>query len=106
MIPNVLTISRPPSSRIPFLKPLETDSIEISHQVTAPGYKPLVTQIFDRRDKYLQSDAVFAVKESLIVDFVPRHHDPKAEFELDYDFLLAPLADPAASSNGVCNGTH
>lgn len=58
-------------------------------QITAPGYKPIVTQIFDRRDKYITDDAVFAVKDSLIVDFVPREGDPKADFELAHDFKLA-----------------
>jgi protocatechuate 3,4-dioxygenase beta subunit len=40
--------------------------------VSADGYEPVTTHIFDRRDEYLGSDAVFAVKESLICDFV-RH---------------------------------
>jgi len=57
--------------------------------VSAPGYKPLVTQIFDRRDKHIDNDSVFAVKDSLIVDFVPKKGDPKAQFDLAYDFKLA-----------------
>jgi catechol 1,2-dioxygenase len=40
--------------------------------VSADGYEPVTTHIFDRRDEYLGSDAVFAVKESLICDFVRR----------------------------------
>lgn len=32
---------------------------------------------------------MFAVKESLVVDFLPRKGDPKADFELPYDFKLA-----------------
>lgn len=58
-------------------------------QVSAPNYKPLVTQVFDRRDKHCGDDAVFAVKDSLIVDFTPRKGDPKAQYELQYDFKLA-----------------
>ncbi|KAK5017502.1 hypothetical protein LTR60_001907 [Cryomyces antarcticus] len=58
-------------------------------KVSAPGYKPIVTQIFDRRDKHITDDAVFAVKESLIVDFLPRKGDPKADFELPYNFKMA-----------------
>lgn len=60
-------------------------------KVTAPGYQTLVTQIFDRRDEYLKDDPVFAVKESLIVDFLPRKNDPKAAFEVEFDFRLVPL---------------
>jgi hydroxyquinol 1,2-dioxygenase len=37
--------------------------------VSAEGYEPVTTHIFDRQDEYLTSDAVFAVKESLICDF-------------------------------------
>ena len=37
--------------------------------VTAPGFHRLVTHIFVRGDAYQDSDAVFGVKESLVVDF-------------------------------------
>ena len=57
--------------------------------VTAPNHKSLVTQLFDRKDPYLENDAVFAVKECLIADFVARKNDPEAQFELAYDFQLA-----------------
>ncbi|KAF2769034.1 aromatic compound dioxygenase [Teratosphaeria nubilosa] len=57
--------------------------------ISAPGYKPIVTQIFDRRDEHITDDSVFAVKDSLIVDFVPKKGDPKAQFDLLYDFKLA-----------------
>ena len=57
--------------------------------VSASGYRPVVTQIFDRKDKYVDNDAVFAVKENLVVDFVERVGDPKATFELQYAFVLA-----------------
>jgi catechol 1,2-dioxygenase len=60
----------------------------ISAQATKEGYRPLTTQIFDREDKYLDNDSVFAVKDSLVVDFVPRKDDPKAALELEYDVKL------------------
>lgn len=40
--------------------------------VRAPGYRTVTTHIFDRESAYLDSDAVFAVKPSLLRDFVPR----------------------------------
>jgi len=46
--------------------------------VTANGYDGVTTHIFDRTDPYLESDAVFAVKDSLICDFV-RHDQPTAQ---------------------------
>ena len=45
---------------------------------------------FDRKDKYLDNDSVFAVKDSLVVKFEPRKGDEKADLELKYDILLAP----------------
>jgi hydroxyquinol 1,2-dioxygenase len=37
--------------------------------VTAAGYRPLTTHIFVAGSQYIESDAVFAVKKSLITDF-------------------------------------
>jgi hydroxyquinol 1,2-dioxygenase len=41
----------------------------VHFMITAPGYRPLVTHIFDKSGDYLDSDTVFAVKDSLKVDF-------------------------------------
>lgn len=71
--------------------------------ISAPGYKPIVTQIFDRRDKHITNDAVFAVKDSLIVDFVPREGDSKAKFELEYDFKVATFEE--AQKNSIVGTT-
>lgn len=65
----------------------------IHFYITASGYEPLTTQIFDRRDKHLKDDAVFAVKESLVVDFLPLSGDAKADFELPYNFKLVGSED-------------
>ena len=35
--------------------------------ISAPGYRTLVTHLFFEGDQYLESDAVFGVKHSLIV---------------------------------------
>jgi hydroxyquinol 1,2-dioxygenase len=43
--------------------------------VRAPGYQTVTTHIFDRQSEYLDSDAVFAVKPSLMRDFVERAPD-------------------------------
>lgn len=37
--------------------------------VSAEGHEPVITQFFDATDEYVTSDAVFGVKESLLVDF-------------------------------------
>jgi protocatechuate 3,4-dioxygenase beta subunit len=47
-----------------------TPSVPASHiyfMISAPGYRTLVTHLFLDGDKYLESDAVFGVKPSLII---------------------------------------
>jgi protocatechuate 3,4-dioxygenase beta subunit len=44
----------------------------IHAKVTAAGFEPLTTHLFDRDSDYLDSDAVFGVKDSLIRDFETR----------------------------------
>ena len=67
--------------------------------VSADGYEPVTTHVFDDADPYLESDTVFAVKDSLMCTFV-RHDvrdDEAARFELEppfctaqFDFVLKP----------------
>ena len=66
--------------------------------VSAKGYEPVVTHIFVRGDPYIDSDAVFGVKESLIVPFV-RDAPPSGEagagspaWTAKFDFTLAATA--------------
>jgi hydroxyquinol 1,2-dioxygenase len=56
--------------------------------IEAPGYEKLVTHLFVKGDRYLDSDAVFGVKESLIVDF--RKKNAAGEAVCRYDFVLKP----------------
>jgi hydroxyquinol 1,2-dioxygenase len=66
--------------------------------VRAPGYRPVTTHIFDRESEYLDSDAVFAVKPSLLRDFVPRSADDPERpdgiegdwVSVENDIVLAP----------------
>ena len=57
--------------------------------VTAPGYRRLITHIFVAGDSYLASDAVFGVKESLIVAFERAEKSTEA-WRADFDFKLCP----------------
>jgi hydroxyquinol 1,2-dioxygenase len=41
----------------------------VHFMVKAKGHAPLITHVFDSKSKYLDSDAVFGVRESLIADF-------------------------------------
>ncbi|KIW30042.1 uncharacterized protein PV07_05821 [Cladophialophora immunda] len=69
--------------------------------VLAEGFKPITTQIFDKDSKYLDDDSVFAVKDSLIVEFVPRKSDEKAKKELRYDIKMAPLSSKGESGEAL-----
>ena len=69
--------------------------------VTAPGHRPLTTHIFVSGSPYIESDAVFAVKTSLIKEFTPVD-DPgqAARYGLTGSFCLANfdiILQPAAA---------
>jgi len=53
--------------------------------ITAAGYKPLITHIFVKGGKYLDSDAVFGVKPELIIDFKKGKDGMRTAH---YDFVL------------------
>ena len=55
--------------------------------VSANGYLPVVTHVFDSQSDYLDTDTVFGVKQSLIRDFVP---DEEGVLECEHDFVLHP----------------
>ncbi len=44
--------------------------------ISAPGYEKVATHLFVKGDAYLDSDAVFGVKQSLVVDFKPHPAGP------------------------------
>ncbi len=53
--------------------------------ITAPGYRPLITHLFRKGGKYLDSDAVFGVKPELIVEF---RQGKNGSSRVSYDFVL------------------
>jgi hydroxyquinol 1,2-dioxygenase len=69
--------------------------------VRAAGHRSVTTHLFDRHSRYIESDAVFAVKQSLLREFIVRdERDPEkpAEVEgawwsLQSDFVLVPSRD-------------
>jgi len=72
----------------------------IHFMVSAKQHQPLTTHLFVRGDPYLESDAVQAVKDSLIVDFKQLDDPVEAEqfgisspyFRVNEDFRLASAA--------------
>jgi hydroxyquinol 1,2-dioxygenase len=70
----------------------------IHFHISAPGYETLVTHVFLAGDPWLESDAVFGVKKSLIADLTKSNAShypdntpaPKSWDLLHYDFGLKP----------------
>jgi len=71
--------------------------------ITAPGFRSLVTEVFPSDDPYLDEDAVFGVREKLIMEYI-EHTDKSVVptglaigqdvtspfFKVDFDFTLVP----------------
>lgn len=62
--------------------------------IEAPGYERLITHVFRRDGPYLDSDAVFGVRSTLIADWERRQgngpDEPAVYYTLEYDFVLNP----------------
>jgi len=77
----------------------------IHMMVNAPGHQPLTTHLFVADSPYLESDAVFGVRNSLIVEF--KRHPPGAApdgreldrpyYTAEFDFKLIPVAERATA---------
>ena len=68
--------------------------------VSAPGYQQVITHVFVEGDPYLDNDAVYAVKHSLVGKYhkvddaaeAKRLGMPNPFLKLEWDFRLAPEA--------------
>jgi protocatechuate 3,4-dioxygenase beta subunit len=62
--------------------------------VSAAGCRPVTTHIFDADNPYLDSDAVFGVRDSLVRPFRPAGpgDPPDVSFVVEMDFTLVPAA--------------
>jgi protocatechuate 3,4-dioxygenase beta subunit len=66
--------------------------------ISAEGFVPVTTHLFVKGDPYLDSDAVFGTKDSLVVDFIRHDSDEEAAqyhvnapfYTVEYDFVLKP----------------
>ena len=56
--------------------------------VEAPGHRTLVTEIFDEEDPYLDTDAVFGVREVLVAQYKPVVDPELLNRYKDHDHLL------------------
>jgi hydroxyquinol 1,2-dioxygenase len=89
---------------IPHMRPAH-----IHFGVEANGYQRIITHLFRRDDEYIETDAVFGVKDGLIIDFVSQAAGTTAPtgekmsepyYVVKYDFVMqkaAALQSAAAS---------
>ncbi len=54
-------------------------------RISAPGYEPLTTHVYREDDPFLDSDAVYGVRQSLITPWVD---DGQGLHRIDFDFVL------------------
>ena len=70
--------------------------------ITAPGFRSLVTEVFPSDDPYLDQDAVFGVREKLVMEYVEQtdksaipqglaigQNATTPYYTVDFDFILA-----------------
>jgi hydroxyquinol 1,2-dioxygenase len=70
--------------------------------VTAPGFEPLITHLFEKGAPYLDSDVVFGTKQQLVVGYerhdggtTPAGDDAGGPWaEAQFDFVLQPVGHP------------
>ena len=56
--------------------------------VSAPGFHDLTTEVFFAGDQYIDEDAVFGVRESLLVKLTPAQHNGAPCLAAAFDFKL------------------
>ncbi len=79
----------------------------VHFMIKVPGYKTLITHVFKEHDPYLDSDAVFGVRSSLIASFercepgiAPDGKQMDVPFyTMHYDFLMAPAEEKGEHSS-------
>jgi protocatechuate 3,4-dioxygenase beta subunit len=62
--------------------------------IAAHGHVAVTTHLFDQACPYLQSDAVFSTRDTLVRTFTPGQH---GELEVRFDVTLARLGSPSAA---------
>lgn len=75
-------------------------------RIDAPGFEKLTTELFVDGDDYLDNDAVFGVKDSLVLDWKMNNSSEDAEkvgiwapfCDVEFDFVLNPVARTAQAA--------
>jgi len=70
--------------------------------ITAPGYRELVTSLYQGDDQYIDSDVVFGVSSALVIQARPDPNSPFPELEaIHYNFGMARAAESGEARIGA-----
>ena len=80
--------------------------------VSAPGYQQVITHVFVDGDPHLESDAVYAVKNSLVSKYKKMSDAearkvglPSGSFKVEFDFKLSPQSGVKARKKIAASDT-
>ncbi|HSV58488.1 MAG TPA: intradiol ring-cleavage dioxygenase [Variovorax sp.] len=102
-VPYPIPVDGPVGTMLGALRRHPWRPAHVHFMIEAHGYQTLITHVFRGGDPYLDSDAVFGVRNSLTGDFracplggqAPDGSRPAQPFHtLDFDFVLEPAAAP------------
>ena len=73
-----------------YLIPIELSyrPAHLHFQITAPGFRPLVTQLYFEDDPYLVTDCCSAVKDDLVIPVGKTEIDGEPYHLVNFDFVL------------------
>jgi catechol 1,2-dioxygenase len=83
------------------LKSLKRHPMRTAHLhfiVRAPGKTPIISQIYDAECRYMGNDAIFAIKDSLVLKFEPAGGRADTDLYARYDWRLADLPGDAGET--------
>jgi protocatechuate 3,4-dioxygenase beta subunit len=70
--------------------------------ISAPGFRELVTSLYQGDDQYIDSDVVFGVSSALVIQAKPDANSPFPELEaIHYDFGMARAAEAGEARVGA-----
>lgn len=105
-LPYTIPLDGPAAAMMEYAKRNVWRPAHLHVRIEAPGYERLTTEIFNESDEHLDNDAVFGVKNSLVLDWRVNESREDAEglglaapfHEINYDIVLEPAAEAAQAA--------
>lgn len=105
-LPYTIPLDGPAAAMMQYARRSVWRPAHLHLRIEAPGYQRLTTEVFNEGDEYLDNDAVFGVKDSLVLDWRVNESREDAErvglaapfHEINYDIVLEPAAEAAQAA--------